>query len=120
MSEETKDISIEEKLAWLKNANRYSADDFKDKLNSWEDKITKLRITNDWLNHPNTKELKNILEEQIRMINSILANEEKISNEERLAWIKVKGIVYLLLSPMLINTEKELEHLEKLINYEIT
>ena len=119
MSEEIKDTSIEEKLAWLKNANRYSAEDFKATLNDWEDRITKLRITGDWLNHPNTKELRTILEEQIGKINSILANDEKISNEERLAWIKVKGIVYLLLSPMLINTDKELEHLEKLINYEI-
>lgn len=96
-----KDMTFDEKLTQLKKIHARSHPEAKAQIAKWEDELARLKIDADWLKHPNTKQLKKTLSEQLDRIVGVLAGDDTLTETERKALFKAKDDVILPLLALL-------------------
>lgn len=106
-----------DKVTSLKKQFMYSGDtDALVQVAQWEDKFARLQVQKEWVIHPNTIELKNLVAEQIKNIVSTLANKEDLTQEDRLRLFAEKKCHLLYLALLSDDPSSEMEMLEQKTN----
>lgn len=111
--------TFEEKMQVVKELHARSHPDAKKQLSDWEDQMSRLQTQEEWLKHPNTVELKELVIEQIAAIVSMLANDEGIDESDRKALFKLKKAHLTYLALLSIDPRGEMETIEKAIEQEL-
>lgn len=119
MSEDVKNLSFEQKLTVLKRMHARSAPEAKMQIMKWDDELSRLRMQGDWLKHPNTKELRQILAEQLDRIVSVLANDETLLDVDRKAYFRTKDVVFSLLAVLTSDPESQMKAIEDQVDKEL-
>lgn len=115
----TEDLTFEEKLNKLRKIHTYSDVDAKNQLKQWEDQMSRLRVVKEWLEHPNTIDLRNLAAAQLRNITAILSNDRDLPEVERKALFSAKEAHLAYLAALSQNPETEMETIENSLNYEL-
>lgn len=114
-----KEYSFEEKVEILKKKTAHYHKDAKLQITQWEDEMARLTMQKDWVNHPDTKKLRAIAEEQISAIVSELSSNENLTDVERQAYFKLKNAHIAYLSVLTEDPTSEIETIEEAIANEL-
>ena len=115
---ENKPSTTEEKLKFLYKHHNRSQPEALEQLRTWDERLLRLKIDKDWLAHPKTQELKQLVVEKINNIISVLANNESLSEVERKAYFKDKKSMFSMLAVLTNDPAKEIEAIESAIDFE--
>jgi hypothetical protein len=112
-------LTTQQKLDQLKTIYTNSSQQAKEQIYQWEDEFVALKVKQDWLNHPNTKEIRDRLEAHINNINNVLMNEYNLPDDERKNFIKVKLLAQSILTVIGGDVEQQIINLDNKLNNEI-
>lgn len=114
-------LSFSDKIVAIKQklTGSGASEDALHQVRSWEDRMSKLKVQQDWLQHPCTKELARIALEQVKGITSTLGNNENIPEMERGILFAEKKAHFTYLAVLTENPESEIDSLEKRVNEEL-
>lgn len=115
-----KDIPFEDKVAKLRGAHRRSAPEAIAQVNAWSEQFARLKGQKEWLEHPNTQELRHLAVEQIELIDSILCNQENLSEPDRCKYFAMKKAHQVYLSTLTLDPSSEMKSIEESVNDELT
>lgn len=104
-----KDMTYEEKIAALKKMHAHWAPESRDQIDKWADEISRLRFEAQWIQHPNTKQLRTVLTSQLDRITTLLSTDETVKDDERRLLFRQKDIILSLLAVLTTDPEKELQ-----------
>ena len=113
-----KPLTIEDKLQFLYKYHSHSHPEAVEQLRTWGERLLRLKVDNDWLAHPKTRELRELVLEKINNITSVLANDENILEVERKALFKDKKSMISMLAVLTDDPTKEIEAIKSAIDYE--
>jgi len=111
--------TFKEKLDLLKKKHLSSHPDAMDAIFKWEEKLIRLNAQDEWLQHPNTRELLAIAVEQLNSINLILKDTEDLTEAERVKYFQLKKAHLVYLSLLSSNPKNEMASIESIIDYEL-
>lgn len=112
-----RNLPFEEKLNVLEKIHSRSHQEAKDQISKWKDELARLKIEENWLQHPNTILIKATLTDQYNRIVSILAGDESLSESDRKVYFKTKNDVILpLLAVFMMDPESEMRALENQVD----
>lgn len=111
--------TFEEKIEILKKQHLSSHPDAINAIRQWEDKLIRLKAQDEWLQHPNTKELLAITTEQINAINLILKDTEDLTEAQRVKYFQLKKAHLTYLAALSLDPKSQMASIEKLIDYEL-
>lgn len=114
-----KEYTIEEKLIILQRIHNRSAPDTKLQIGQWQDELMRLKFADAWLKDPNTVKLKETLITQLDRLVSVLSNDQKLGDVERLTYFKAKDLILILLATLTIDPEEQIKSLETTIDGEL-
>ena len=117
--ENTKDKPFEEKVKILKDMHAKSAPEALEQITQWEERFTMLKANKEWLDHPITKQLKELAEEQVAAVSALLSDKEDMSEIERKGLFALKKAHLVYLSVLTSNPESEMRSIEDSINDEL-
>jgi hypothetical protein len=112
--------TFEEKIKTLREIHSRSHPDAVQQISQWEDKFARLRARKDWLEHPNTMELRNLATEQIDIIVGILAEKEDLSDDDRKKLFAQKQAHLVYLTVLTDDPESEIKSVESSVDAELT
>lgn len=113
-------VTIEEKIQRLKNMHAGSHPDALAQIRNWESRFAQLKITKDWLKHPITIELREMVIEKIEQAVQVLANTEDLSEVERRAIFEQKKAHLVYLAILTADVDGEIKAIERLVETEVT
>lgn len=111
--------TFEEKVKILNKLHTGSHPDAKNLISQWEDKFARLSAQKDWLDHPNTKEVRDLAMEQIEAIEGILSDREDLSEADRKALFAQKKAHRVYLSVLSGNPLSEMKSIESSVDLEL-
>lgn len=109
-------LSLEEKIAFLRKKHKDPA--ALAQINDWESRLGRIQFDKDWLNHPNTNQLKEISIEEIERIDQILSNTRGLPEIERESLFAAKEAHMRYLDTLTGNLE-EAKTIERQVDYEM-
>lgn len=114
-----KALTVPEKIERLKKIHAGSHPDALAHVRQWESRFAQLAIEKDWLDHPCTAKLRDMVIEQIEMIVSVLSNQEKLSEDERRAIFEQKKAHLLYLALLTNDPGSEIKAIESQVDEEL-
>jgi hypothetical protein len=115
-----KKLTFEQKIQTLKKIHASSAPEALEQIFSWEERMSYLKIKDDWLKHPDTIQLKEMISDQIRNIVSVLATKEDLDEIKRQALFELKKFLMPLLALLSDDPTSEIRAIEESVEFEIT
>lgn len=111
--------TFQEKIEALRKAHAKSHPDSRAQIRSWENQMAELQVKKDWVDHPNTKAMKDLTLEQINRINGVLANDQKLEEAERKALFAEKNAHMSYLAFLSDDPASEMQSIEHAVNHEL-
>lgn len=111
--------TFEEKLEIVKRQHLSSHPDAINTIFEWEEKYIRLKAQDEWLQHPNTRELLSLAIEQVNAINSILKDTEDLSEEQRTKYFQFKKAHLVYIAALSTDPKSQMKNIESLIDDEI-
>lgn len=108
-----------DKIKRLKKLHAHSAEDAKQQIEQWETQMSRLKITQEWLNHPETKSLRNLTVSQLNAVVSRLANDAEMDDTTRAALFQVKSALLVYLAVLTNNPEEDMKEVESSVDFEL-
>lgn len=112
--------TFEDKIKILKQIHSRSHPDAVSQISQWEDRFARLTAKKEWLNHPNTVELRNLVSEQIDLIVGVLAEKEDLTELERNKLFAQKNAHMVYLTLLTENPDSEIKNIEQSVNVELS
>lgn len=112
------DKPLDEKLAMIDPENYDFASD-RQLIQEWKARIPKLLAHKEWQAHPVTVKIAEDMKISVERIDYILLNDEKISADERILFIREKKIIQSYLTMFAVDVSKELDVIEAGVNKEV-
>lgn len=108
-----KNLTTEEKLQIIR---KFYAQDTEAPqiINDWEDKLVRLKVKDEWLRHPDTIALKDLVVEKVSAINSELANNEDL--KDRSGYFREKKSLFALLAVLTEDPKSEINTIKNEID----
>lgn len=119
MKPEKNNLTFDDKIAVLQQMHRKSAPDARKQISDWNDEMERLTVTADWLEHPNTAELRELASGQIEAITTVLANDENLAEADRKALFAAKKAHLAYLAVLTYDPTPEIEAVEDKVNFEL-
>ena len=115
----TERTDYNEKLKILRRIHTRSSAEARATLEKWGDELQRLETTKEWIEHPNTAELRETLTDQLDAIVSVLSNDPKLDDAERKAFFKTKDVILALLAVLSQDPESEAAAIRESIDEEL-
>jgi hypothetical protein len=115
-----KEKSFEEKIQTLKEIHTRWDPQAIQQIRQWEERVARLKVESEWLNHPHTKEIRNYAAQQIDTIISVLANQRDLSEADRRAFFEQKEVHLQYLALFTSDPQPEIESIENAVDNELT
>lgn len=111
--------TFEEKMKTLREIHARSHPEAIAQLSQWEDSFARLQATSEWLQHPNTTNLRKIAEEQIKMISDVLAEKEDLGESERKVLFAMKKAHLVYMAVLTENPDNQIKSIEQSVDAEL-
>lgn len=107
------------KIAKLKAIHAYSDTSAQKSISEWAERMARLRVEKDWLDHPNAEELRTLATEQIDNIVSVLSNKKDLTDAERQGLLREKDVHFMYLGVLTADPESEMKVIESQVTEEL-
>ncbi len=111
--------SFEEKIKTLKQIHARSSPDAINLVAQWEDRFARLQAQSEWLKHPNTMSLRNLVVEQIDLLVGILAEKEDMTELERARFFAQKQAHLIYLTVLTEDPDSQIKTIEAAVENEL-
>ena len=112
-------LTTKQKIDKLRAIYANSSEQAKEQIYQWEDEFIALKVKQDWLDHPNTKEIRDRLETHINNINNVLMTDYNLTETDRKVLIKIKLLAQSILTVIGGDVEQQIINLDNKLNNEI-
>lgn len=110
------DLTYEDKLSVLKKMHSNWHPEAKEQLEKWGDELSRLKLEDDWLKHPSANDLRFTLSEQLQRIDSVLSNDQSLTEIDRKVHFKSKEFILQLLAVVTRDPESEMKSIQEQID----
>ena len=111
--------SFEEKIQTLKEIQARWDPEAVQQIRQWEERVARLKVETEWLNHPHTQMIRDFAAEQIDTIISVLANQRELSEADRRAYFEQKEVHMQYLALFTSDPQPEIRSIENAVANEL-